>query len=305
VKAWIAASVLAVIAMAVLSAGLRPPGVMPPRGELMPPHPTTSERDDACLARYRAIREDGVIDVRIVFGYKDVRPARFVGDRYERLMILSYLMLPCPPGLLACGFSRDPHDAELFTRPLVIDGRRLKARVRVVHASAGPDDRENRNRDFFQAWQTQRARMAFLDGIREADAVFYVGHSRDGGGPDFAPPRLGRENHVDYAWYRKRRPGEKAMLAALTAPREGSLHLLGLLSCASSGFFTREIRAVAPRTGLLTSDRLLYYSDSLRNLLGALSALLGGACGRDFKTAVQARDPLRGAILNGFFENNN
>lgn len=258
---------------------------------------------ESCRRAYERFYHAETVDIRVVFGYKDARPARFVGDRYEALIFNRYLLAPCTKDWHACGFARDPEDPEVFRKAITgPDGRTRNVVVRVTHSSAGPDDRENRV-DGFQRWRTDHATKVFYEGIEKADVVFYNGHSRDGGGPDFAPPRLTANDHVDYSWYTRHRPGFEKLREALVT--EGAkIQLLGLFSCASREHFTNEIWQAKPEMATITSARLIYYSDALQAQLGALSALLGRECETGFGHALRAHAEAGNSRLYGFFRAN-
>ena len=176
------------------------------------------------------------------------------------------------------------------------DGKPITVRVRLVHSAAGPDDDENRS-DGFQSWMSRQAERTFYSALTGSDVVFYNGHSRDGGGPDFAPPKL-RWGHPDYEWYTATRPGERRLLEAL----KGSVgaRMLGLFSCASTGHFVTEVRHASPQLATLTSGRLLYYADAMRNMLGALSALIGQWCPPDLDAALRTKGVGGSTSLIGF-----
>src|SRR4051794_273146 len=70
-----------------------------------------------CRAAYLNLFHGDQLDVRLVFGYKDARPARLVGDRYERAAILDRITNTEGPDAL--GFSRDPRDDDHFTRVIL------------------------------------------------------------------------------------------------------------------------------------------------------------------------------------------
>lgn len=271
-----------------------------PRGAPSGLEPVTVARkapaDPACERAYDQIYGGQPILFRIVFGYKDTRPARFVGDRYERNALVAELLKPCPPGRLACGFRRAEGDGELLLKEIRAPRWGVRQiRLEVVHSSAGPDDEENRG-DPLQRWRSRHAEAAFLEGMKEARVVLYDGHSRDGGGPDFGPPRL-TKGHVDYYWYQLRQPGLERMLSHLKeSPRPPKI--LGLFSCVSTGHFASRIREAAPALGLVTSSQLLYYIDAFRSLIGTLEALLSGYCEQDFQAAVGAGE---GSRLENFF----
>lgn len=265
-----------------------------------------SPKDEKCQAAYRKIFGKPVVDIRVVFGYKDTRPARFVGDRHERLAFVQRILQPCEPGIFACGFTRSEESADLFTREIDgFDGRKVEVQLSIVHSSVASDDAANRA-DPFQTWQGTHAREIFFNGLAKADVVFYNGHSRFGGGPDFAPPRLTRGGEVDSTFYRAKRPGFSKALEKLRLPAKkkksagGSLKILGLFSCASSQHFANEIGSNAA-VGLISSRGLIYYADALDNSLAALSALLEMRCQSDFKSAIRNDVPARSSQLTGFF----
>lgn len=269
--------------------------------------PTTARHnpDKSCLTAYNDMYSKPTLDIRVLFGYKDARPARFVGDHHERTTFVEPLVGPCSPSFYACEFQRDQDDQNLFTKRVISPaGRPVQIRLQVLHSSVGSDDEENR-KDPFQAWQSQWAERVFLDGLKEADVIFYNGHSRVGGGPDFEPPRLtaGKIPNVDYFFYQANRPGlgkmEKALASkAARAPNT----LLGFFSCASSQHFADSIFALRPNISLITSTSLLYYADAMANSLAALSALIEMRCAKDFRSALRHDSPRSGSQISGFFE---
>lgn len=214
------------------------------------------------------------VGVRISFGYKDARPARFVGDRYERLYLLQRLLKPCESGEdLACGFERDKRDLNLFTKTVSTENKeKILIRLNITASAASPDDEDNRKNPY-QKHLSETALDNFLEGVQSAEAVFYVGHSRDGGGPDFKPPRLTKEHHVAYAWYRKHEPGLNLMLEHLKTDekKERSPFKLGLLSCVSTQLFEKKIRQATDKVTPVTVPKLIYYSEALEILLKELS----------------------------------
>lgn len=215
------------------------------------------------------------VDIRIAFGYKDTRPTRFVGDAYERLYLISNLIAPCRrPGDFACGFQRDPADGNRLEKVVLRSSapQRLNIQVKITSAAAGPDDEDNR-RNPYQKYLSEIAENNFLNGLREADAVFYIGHSRNGGGPNFAPPILGAKKQVAYNWYQKHRPGLKQMLKALSTKNNESLQL-DLLACASTKHFKKTLLKASPGLRLATVPDLIYYSEALETTLKRVSKLI-------------------------------
>jgi hypothetical protein len=276
-------------------------GIWKLRTRAVPPPPPAFE-DDACRQTYLNFYRNPEIDVKVVFGYKDARPARFVADRYERMIFIQRLTAKCTKKNFACEFVRSKTDADLLTRKFLgPDGRPRTLFLRAIPSSVGPDDEENRI-DPFQKWRTRYANLAFLQGLTSADAVIYNGHSRAGGGPDFSPPRLGKDLDVDFPWYRKNEPGFTPIVATLEgAPSK--LKLLGLYSCASSRHFLERVRKVKPDLGLITSPKLIYFADALESSIESVSSLLAMKCEGAFRSSLtKARARASGAEVSGFFE---
>jgi hypothetical protein len=265
-----------------------------------PPQPHLKDLSPACLAAYENLYRNDSLEIHVAFGYKDARPARFVGDRYERIVFIQHLSAPCHDDDFACGFHRDGDDADLLSKEIIgPDGNPRTVNIRITNSSVGPDDNENRE-NLFQRWQSRHSQKNFLQGLRSADVVFYNGHSRDGGGPDFSPPRLRSNDHVDYAWYIRNKPGVQNMIEALRESDEAP-KALGLFSCVSDKHFARQIWQIAPATALITSRKLLYYADAIASSLGALNAILGMWCEPAFEKSIQAHPDRKDSKLDRFF----
>jgi hypothetical protein len=244
-----------------------------------------STQDKACHAAYKNLYGGGGLKIRMVFGYKDTRPARFVGDRHERLVFVQKILKPCADGERVCGFQRDSGNSDLFRKMISgPDGKPAKIQLVVAHSSVGSDDSSNRQNPF-QRWQSSYATKAFAIGLEKAEVVLYNGHSRFGGGPDFEPPRLTSTGEVDADHYRSLRPGLELIRTHLhrraTGDDDGALKVLGLFSCASSQHFADEITGDFS-TALISNRALIYHADALENSLLTLSALLEMRCEKNF-----------------------
>lgn len=242
----------------------------------------------SCPDDYAKLLAPPEIEILVSFGYKDARPARFVGDRYERAAFILGLTSPCPSDFHACDFQADLDDGDLFRKTITgPDGLPRTLNVRVISASAGPDDDENR-RDTFQKWLSRHAENQFQKGLTNSQVVLYNGHSRAGGGPDFSPPHLtARGGETDYAYYQRNQPGLKTLLNTLKAG-ETKLQLLGLYSCVSTKHFQEAIHQTKPKLAVISSRELLYYADALKNISGTISAIAGMWCENEFGSAIAA-----------------
>jgi len=236
-----------------------------------------------CLLMTASSVERRQLTFRIAFGYKDARPARFVGDIYEKVQFVQRLVQPCyEKNQYACEFVRAKDDGDWLYRKLKTEnGSQLIVSLKVTSSSASPDDEANR-RDRFQKYLSQISENNFLTGVRRAEATLYVGHSRDGGGPDFSPPRLRGNQSVDYFWYQRAKPGLNKLLVALKAKPFSNLDgsrrirkpILGLISCRSTQLFSRTLYRSGRQVELLSANELVYYTDGLAMTEKAISKVI-------------------------------
>lgn len=255
-----------------------------------------------CTRAYSALTKDGVLYITVAFGYKDSRPLRFVGDRYERAAFVDHLLRPCGVGDVICGFSTEPGNPEFFSKKLVwYDKKERIVRIQVLASSVGPDDQWNRE-SRVQKWNSDRTRRLFRFSITKSDIVFYNGHSRTGGGPDFSPPLITKSGGVDYNHYQKEQPGFTDLLDDIERAKGARQpRLLGLFSCASNKHFLNTLLKTKPKMGVVSSEALLYQADAMGNMVAALTAVLKGECEPRFNERLRSKDPTVGSKIVGFF----
>lgn len=218
-------------------------------------------------------------DLRVIFGYKDTRPGRFVGDRHERIAFIQEVLKSCKnQNVSACGFRRHPKDANLlFKKTLRKNKEPIKVLLQIAHSSVSTDDLSNRKNPL-QKVQSKEVENIFLDGLKNADLVFYNGHSRFGGGPDFAPPLLNVLGQVDSGFYKKYPQGINKMVNSLTKrnldEKQNIRKLkLGIFSCSSSQHFNKTLNKLGVSEAI-TSPRLLHYSEALAQTKFELDSFL-------------------------------
>jgi hypothetical protein len=262
----------------------------------------TDAPDNSCERFYSQIYQRPVIDVTIAFGYADpaVLPSK-IGpmDHYYELALGEHLKEPCPKSdeksrYLACGFTQVTDSPVTYAKQFQISsGETKEVRIRLA---SGSKDRA-------------AAEELFLDGVSKSDIVFYLGHARDGGGPDFTPAKRLRNAHINYAWYRANRPGFKKLLAALdsaaTSSRRPAPQLLGLFACTSERKFLKDLKIHAPETGFILSNDVSSFDDDFNALIGSLDAILGEKCRSAFSKSINPKLNSSGSrfLLENFLNN--
>ncbi|WP_374029591.1 hypothetical protein [Bdellovibrio bacteriovorus] len=275
-----------------------------------------SEKRDMCLQRYKGILDDGLVDIRIALGYFDWTtgsPVYHSGGNYGLSpsmdigafsSLKNMLLRSCEGRARFCGFKQDPKNMYRFSRAVQIHGKTYTARVEIQFSSA--TEYLNSNLGKYRSQQEARTAYAerfFTTALQEADAVFYFGHSRNGGGPDFAPPVfIDGRNKLDYAgYYKAKRPGTKRMLNALSGDKQAPI--IGLMSCASRDHFLKRIRTVAPHSGIITSLDVLNVDEVFTAMIGGVDAILRGQCQKSFYESLRmTAKNAKYITMDGMFE---
>ncbi|WP_413576747.1 hypothetical protein ACLVWU_01745 [Bdellovibrio sp. HCB290] len=275
-----------------------------------------SDKRAICEQRYGRILNDGLIDIRVAMGYLDWttgKPVRSGSTNYgysPSIDIGAYYALRelitgrCMGNFRLCRFRQEmSSNPYVFVKDINVHGRQVRARVEIQFASATEYLENNINSS------TQAQRTAFMESfynraLQDADAAFYFGHSRNGGGPDFAPPKfVPGTNKVNYAgYYKKYRPGFSKMLQSLGNPSRQA-DVIGMMSCDSRDHFMSKLRSTAPRSGVITSTQVLTVEEVYTAMIGGMDALLRGQCQKTFYQ--QLRMTARNAAnitMDGMFE---
>jgi hypothetical protein len=269
----------------------------------------TDAVNQACTNNWKPLVSDQKLDIVVANGYFDNewRGGLLAGDDLYRSTLISHLTESCVSGYNACGFQIK--EDNLFENRIVLgkttrgrSGEALQVSVTITNSSYSMFDDDNRTVHLQkQKEKTRLAKAVFDRGIKEADIVYYFGHARDGGGPDFNFPvlRSGSNIHVNYDWYHANRPGIKDLVSQL-GHAGNRIKMLGLFACASKPHFHRTLTAAAPNLGLIESDDVIG-SEPLRiALVGALDAAIGQKCSASFQKSIDL-DPTNKVRLVNFF----
>jgi len=263
-----------------------------------------------CASLYHPMIQDGVLDIRYAFGYFDDsigKPSIVNGINYgisPSLDIAAFASLrgvisgPCQyPNHRLCGFYEigNVNSGKLvFEKTLPIQNQNTLVRITMTFASASESYLENIGRSaHIQKYLSEQSEDNFFGGLEVADVVFYNGHSRDGGGPDFHPPILNRYKKTDYkGYYQIQRPGIRRTLESLSQnPNPG--FILGLFSCYSRSHFYKSLMNQNPHQRMILSADTIDYFDSMKASIGYLEALLRGQCGQDMANTAKKGEKIR------------
>lgn len=268
-----------------------------------------SVAENKCLSAYQTLYQNPELRVRVALGYfnydydEDADDAN-VFDPSSREQLEEYLMQPCADQTyLACEFTKDEKTGNLEKTIVGPDLKPRKLILEIQNSANTVSDSNNRIEGRNQQLaQSASSKSFFLDGFTQSDVLIYGGHSRDGGGPSFEPPRLIRERsracrnskldhmesciknglETDYDWYHHHRVGEQAMLQAISRARSKQLpKMLVLASCFSENHFGAHIRAAAPKMALFTTRSLIANTSISGMILTTIQSLARQSCRQD------------------------
>ena len=237
------------------------------------------------------------LDIRLALGYLDevVDGERVSFDKYIAEAMIDNLQLPCEPGTFACDFEIDNNDPDsgdftVLTKMIVDPFSRKRRKVRIVvgHSSVSNVEKENLSGfgQFKQQERTRRTEGMFLDGLKNANAVFYVGHARKGGGPSFEPPVRTARGAIDYNYYLSERPGMKKVTEALASSHDPT-PLLGAFACRPDDLYKPDLRAATPKTALMLAGRGTFESAAAQ-AMGAIDSMLALRCEKGTRASMNA-----------------
>lgn len=279
------------------------------------PYDSRADASEAasCRESYKRVLDSRKLNVRIALGYFDTSDGstrevsgvdygkNFSEDIFAALAFKWVLKLPCSEGLAACGFIQDPLNPHVLTRKVRFpDGRDVDVSVEIRHSSLTPFYHVNTQaRAAEQKALTASTSDFFFGGVHAADVLLYIGHARNGGGPDFAPPPLTKDRRVDYSHYKKSRPGISQLLKEMQAPGSKPL-LIGLLNCLTEHHFGKNLRQVTESTGSKTGfvltngfdaskrSHLTDYDDAMKGSLAIVDGLMKMQCLSGFQEGLDA-----------------
>jgi hypothetical protein len=245
----------------------------------------------ACVSTYsQKLKTPGVLNIAVAFGYSDTTDEGFnlVTDQWTHRTLVENLTKRCEYSNQGfCEFTKQsdaPHTVQHYTRELSLkDQNKILVHFYVMNSSYDGSNEDNltiyKNE---QLLKSERAQNFYGWAIKNADVVFYEGHSRDGGGPDFLPPRPKRNGTVDYSWYHKNQPGLKFLLSQLEVAAPPPM-IFGLFSCASKPHFESKLSPYFSSSNMILSTKVVEAHYTKEALLSSLESVLNFECGSDLQ----------------------
>ena len=193
----------------------------------------------------RVFEGDQVADIRVTFGYDNWTDFKDPNDPGRARSLMTYLaghgfhQIPCTEDLAKeLGVPPDARNLRILEgsgQP----GQKL--RIALICSAATANTATNIGAGYSRQLRCSNEALKFMQkAASDADVMIYVGHSRDGGGPDTFPPQtipgaVGDRQRVDFGYYRNEKPG----LAALRehfSKTSGKPHIIVWTGCMSDRF---------------------------------------------------------------------
>lgn len=210
-----------------------------------------------CQNDYLALMSKPEINVTIAYGYFDAGDGTTWDQSFHDFFV-STMTSKCKSwDLKACGFKKTGKNPTVLTRKMTgPDGLIKTIRMKVDNPSVSPDDNANvKNKD--QKIRSEEVKKLYLDGLRNSEVTIYLGHSRDGGGPDFDPAIKRADGHTDYDYYHKY-PKDKKEVMKVLSENPDRARIVGFFSCSSIRWFSKGVATGAPASGFIGTDNLFY-----------------------------------------------
>lgn len=267
---------------------------------------------NTCNQQVLKMREDGVLNILVAFGYMDVSGGQDFSDSGTSLYgngdvldgdakkaLVNKLRARCPSGdrSMACGFRGNGNTLRKTIRDRWSNTR---IQVNIILESSSVTSSDQANKGQYSSRQqnaSQHVKGQFLGALKSYDAVIYMGHARSGGGPDFKPPVLYNNGAVNYGYYRQQREGIRSMLGVLGSQ---SAPVIGVLACKSTGLFASSIRRKASNSLLVTADELFDYNDILPTGYAMLEGIISQSCSDEFSRLTKIQ-PASARFLSIFY----
>lgn len=254
-----------------------------------------------CQNHYLRLYSKTTVSVTLAFGYLDTRPFSDVSTPANVYNFIEMIRTPCDDDVNPhydhlCGFMNSPDDSIHFFKEVSAekspDHKKHIFKITVVSAvppnQAKASDNEMRKNPA-QLKRSEFARQTYLRALQTDDVVIYNGHARDGGGPDFYPPVLTslKTMRPNYACYRKKKPGLKDMIHALSTSKHHP-EIIAMMACNSKQHFNEKLKRAAPESARLLTNMTVETNVNEVAQNGLLEGLMAQRCDDGFVQSMES-----------------
>ncbi len=241
----------------------------------------------SCLAGFKKYFQDGTLNITFSLGYHDWPLAGKTRDQESFRMVQQALTAPCQSNFdSVCGFSivdQPWASALIFEKTLPnypeLEIQSPKIRIEMAYSSWSTVDAENFSGKMVRSEQSQLSSLnedLFFGSIAgqeraPCDICIYMGHARNGGGPDFLPVpyEWSTESRKPiYSYYLKNRAGFKKLLSAIEKRTPEDSPLVAFLGCNSfKKFYSTKVKICRQSGNDCAQKSLSDYSEKMGFLL--------------------------------------
>lgn len=234
-----------------------------------------------CQKEYLDIFAKNEINMTLAFGYDDISETA-TNDLSSLNLFVKTLTAKCSVwDQRMCGFKVDSKGPYVLSKKFFgPDGRPRTLKITADASSVSADDKANRLNPL-QKIQSENMKQLFVKGLQDSEVTIYMGHSRDGGGPSFEPPRLLSNGHVNYSYYHKNKKDKLLMVNAL-AKSPNKSRIVALISCSSIRWFARSIESSAPSSGLIGTNEA-FHTGNFKEVFPLMERIFTYQCLKDYQ----------------------
>lgn len=248
-----------------------------------------------CKNKYRDLFSKRKIRILLALGYADTGNDTVL-DYLSHAAFKRKLTEPCGPDNYSCGFRPSKNEPDLLIKAESdpTGERNHLIEIKLIRGSVTGSDSKNVSKEMRETQNAfcEATTIKFFSEVASGtDVIIYSGHSRNGGGPDFCPPNRKADQHVNYPWYEKNRPGMETMLGAMKMSVNAGKpnKVIAMLSCSSHKHFYKDLMAVNSKAGYLLTKRLATFAEVTRDAYATLDSLLSQRCEDGFKMSFDDR----------------
>ena len=235
----------------------------------------------SCPIEFSALETRRTLRISMFYGY-DNHEGR-AHDHVNASSMSHVLTKKCRGKLSACGFSIVSRSQSAVRLTKALDGREVE--VNLFTSSLTDDAKEGMNPEVMHGEQDKLSRSVksrFYRELVESDIVFYMGHSRLGGGMEF-----NAQNGATTLFNAIFRAPMLPVLEALRQ-RPTKLKMIGMFSCDSNKYFRHTFHSANPSLSLILTTADIYARPAEQASLGALDAVLSKKCARAFHESMMS-----------------